>query len=65
MIRMGLEAAATSSYKLGIDVCEVPLMAPAKRWAIIPGGGHNAILLMPDAFLATLKANLPALLRTD
>ncbi|KQW68223.1 hypothetical protein ASE17_07135 [Phenylobacterium sp. Root77] len=41
------------------------IQAPAKRWAIIPGGGHNAILLMPDAFLATLKANLPALLRTD
>lgn len=37
------------------------LQAPAKRWVALPGGGHNAILLMSDRFLEALKANLPLL----
>lgn len=37
------------------------LQAPAKRWAALPGGGHNAILLMSGKFLEVLKANLPLL----
>ncbi|CAN7465274.1 alpha/beta hydrolase [Phenylobacterium sp. LjRoot164] len=37
------------------------IQAPAKRWVIIPGGGHNAILLMSGKFLQVLKANLPLL----
>ncbi|WP_293399504.1 alpha/beta hydrolase [Phenylobacterium sp.] len=41
------------------------IKAPAKRWATLPGGGHNAILLMPDKFLEALKANLPLLSATD
>lgn len=35
------------------------LSAPAKRWVTLPGGGHNAILMMSDRFLEALKANLP------
>lgn len=41
------------------------IQAPAKRWAILPGGGHNAILLMSDKFLEALKANLPLLRAAD
>ena len=37
------------------------LQAPAKRWVLLPGGGHNAILLMSNRFLEALKANLPLL----
>lgn len=40
------------------------LQAPAKRFALIPGGGHNAVLAMPNRFLEALQANLP-LLRAD
>lgn len=37
------------------------LQAPAKRFVLIPGGGHNAVLAMPDRFLEALEANLPLL----
>lgn len=37
------------------------LQAPAKRFALIPGGGHNAVLAMPDRFLEALQSNLPLL----
>ena len=37
------------------------LQAPAKRWATLPGGGHNAVFMTPAPFLAALEAGLPAL----
>lgn len=37
------------------------LQAPAKRFALLPGGGHNAVLAMPDRFLEALDENLPRL----
>lgn len=37
------------------------LSSPAKRFALIPGGGHNAVLAMPDRFLEALDENLPLL----
>lgn len=37
------------------------LQAPAKRFALIRGGGHNAVLAMPDRFLEALDENLPML----
>jgi proline iminopeptidase len=38
MIRMGLEAAAVSSYKLGVDVCEVPLTSIAVLFVVLVAG---------------------------
>lgn len=38
------------------------LQAPAKRFALIAGGGHNAVLAMSDTFLEVLDENLPKLL---
>lgn len=37
------------------------LQAPAKRFAVIAGGGHNAVLAMSDRFLEALAENLPML----
>lgn len=37
------------------------LQAPAKRWATLPGGGHNAVFMTPAPFLAALEAELPTL----
>jgi pimeloyl-ACP methyl ester carboxylesterase len=30
--------------------------APSKRLVLLPGGGHRAIIAMPDQFLAALRA---------
>lgn len=34
------------------------LQAPSKRLVLIPGGGHSAVIAMPDAFLKELKAHV-------
>ncbi|MBT9473709.1 MAG: alpha/beta hydrolase [Pseudomonadota bacterium] len=34
------------------------LQAPSKRLVLIPGGGHSAVIAMPDIFLRELKAHV-------
>lgn len=39
------------------------MQAPSKTWVTITGGGHNAILAMPEAFHAALKDHVRPLAR--
>ena len=34
------------------------VQAPSKAFVTIPGGGHNAVLAMPDAFHTALKTHV-------
>ena len=40
------------------------LQAPSKRYVEIPGGGHMALIAMPDAFLAALELHVRPLIAT-
>lgn len=37
---------------------EAAITAPAKQLLILPGGGHNAVITMPDKFLAAMQSGL-------
>jgi pimeloyl-ACP methyl ester carboxylesterase len=37
---------------------ENEIVAPSKQLLILPGGGHNAVITMPDKFLAAMEAGL-------
>lgn len=41
------------------------IQAPSKTWVSVPGGGHNAILAMPEAFHAALVEHVRPLARPD